>query len=978
MSDPRICWDHAAIQYATQVDVGGLEVNDVYADAVFRAVHVSLPVRRMRDAASTSAKTSSATENDVFDAFAGELTTNEPLLLFVTGKKGTGKSHLVRWLKSRAGSPPNWHVVYVEKRNTSLRKVIERILDGINTPHAHQLRAQLDQASTEITSDAEAMDALLARVNHLVKFDPSLEVRGLPGITAIELVDLRKQTDRLLGDYTFRQVLCEENGPLARIVGLARGGAEPGASIDEVDLHLRESDFRVDPSAFGDTGTQFQELIATLRSNMGFRNDVAALCDYYLPRAKADIFTGQATDLVEVFQDVRREVARRGQELCLYIEDLVLLNGIDRQLAQALTVPADRELCRLRAAIAVTSGYLLSVDTFTDRGIHFTMDIDIESVGRAGIHDFVARYLNVGRLTREQLVDRDIHAPVLNACHRCQVVESCHGAFGTAPGHFGLFPFNGNAIDRLVSLASSDGFQPREVLREVIRLPLDTAETELRLKGHFPSAEFAKTLDEKRKGVPVSVRTAIGRENPDGFQQELTLRAFYAVTPPALDSSVKKVADFLSVRLTEGIEGVVEPEQRDPDPEPPTSPSDEVERWANGDVVLGSDSARKVRSYVCEAVVNCIRSGPYGMAIRKPRSGEWRIGGHTLRLADVEVAGSQGGGANRSDLRFVIERKDENAILVRGILAVGDRGGRLNIVDGGRWALVLNARIAAFADLLASRGALDLNASPEVVQVLSLLRQSGPEPGLTPVTALPALLRSSPSGDCSAALRDFITVTRGVRDEALQIVRDQATASKGKGKPSVLDVAQILPALKASMGLKDFTHIGGDIGSTPLIEAVAAKQAQASRALGAQVASVLEALALLLDPDEDLANALTPIGNLIKNANSHGLLPNADTLTRYEEVKMGLDESAISVYRDMATAYAEGMPSDSLWLGRKDVLPILNRLYQYVALVSLVMNNLEARAVASAVDHGETDAVRVISALRSLSDEFDAILKQGN
>ena len=63
-------------------------------------------------------------------------------------------------------------------------------------------------------------------------------------------------------------------------------------------------------------------------------------------------------DLLDVFEDVREEIASRGQELCLLIEDLVLLHGIDRQLAQALTIPASARLCRLRAAIAVTSGYL--------------------------------------------------------------------------------------------------------------------------------------------------------------------------------------------------------------------------------------------------------------------------------------------------------------------------------------------------------------------------------------------------------------------------------------------------------------------------------------------------------------------------------------------------------------------------------------------------------------------------------------------
>ena len=98
---------------------------------------------------------------------------------------------------------------------------------------------------------------------------------------------------------------------------------------------------------------------------------------------------------------MREEIARRGQELCLLIEDLVLLHGIDRQLAQALTIPASAPLCRLRAAIAVTSGYLSnpSFATFTDRGLRFTLDMDLDAIGQAGLRDFVGRYLNAGRLS---------------------------------------------------------------------------------------------------------------------------------------------------------------------------------------------------------------------------------------------------------------------------------------------------------------------------------------------------------------------------------------------------------------------------------------------------------------------------------------------------------------------------------------------------------------------------------------------------
>ena len=374
MSANRVCWSRAAIDFATQVDVGGLEVDDPRADAVFRAIHQSLPVRReLSDKQSIE-----VTEDDVLIAFTRPINSNEPRLIFVKGEKGTGKSHLVRWLKSRLGPRPGWHVVYIEKRNTSLRRVTEQILAGINTPKAEALRKELARASSEIGSDEEAMSALLARLDHLVTFDSATELPDLPDLTASELDDLRRKTHRLLGDYTFRNELSRPDGPVHRIVRLAEGEAE---NVDETGLHLTEADFNVDANVFEDLGAELLSLVRSL-SNRALRADIAALCDSYLSRAKAEVFMGQRTDLLDVFEEVREEIAARGQELCLLIEDLVLLHGIDRQLAQALTIPASSRLCKLRAVIAVTSGYLASLQTFTDRAILFTLDIRRDAIDR--------------------------------------------------------------------------------------------------------------------------------------------------------------------------------------------------------------------------------------------------------------------------------------------------------------------------------------------------------------------------------------------------------------------------------------------------------------------------------------------------------------------------------------------------------------------------------------------------------------------
>ena len=133
------------------------------------------------------------------------------------------------------------------------------------------------------------MNALLARLDQLVTFDQAAEIPDLPDLPAAELADLRRKAHRLLGDFTFRRELSVLDGPVHRIVRLARGGTDPAEDIDEADLHLTEADLEVDPSVFDDLGQELQGLIAASVSNRALRADIAALCDWYLtaPRRRS-------------------------------------------------------------------------------------------------------------------------------------------------------------------------------------------------------------------------------------------------------------------------------------------------------------------------------------------------------------------------------------------------------------------------------------------------------------------------------------------------------------------------------------------------------------------------------------------------------------------------------------------------------------------------------------------------------------------
>jgi hypothetical protein len=972
VSANRVCWSRAAIDFATQVDVGGLEVDDPLADALFRAIHQSLPVRRDRNGQFTE-----VSENDVLRAFTRSITSNEPLLLFIKGEKGTGKSHLVRWLKSRLGPRSGWHIVYIEKRNTSLRRVTERILEGINTPKAEALRQELARASSEIASDEEAMSALLARLDQLVTFDPASEIPDLPDLSPPELADLRRKAHRLLGDYTFRNELSKRDGPVYRIVRLAWDGDTPS---DETELHLTEADFNVDANVFEDLGPELLGLVRSL-SNRGLRADIAALSDSYLSRAKAEVFMGQRTDLLDVFEDVREEIAARGQELCLLIEDLVLLHGIDRPLAQALTIPASARLCKLRAAIAVTSGYLDSLQTFTNRGVLFSLDIGLNAISQESLRDFVGRYLNAGRLQHLLAAgpaSDSPHADVPNACLSCPDLGRCHETFGRSGDGYGFYPLNGAAIDQLIDLASPGDFQPREILREVIRAPLEVAEEELPSEGVFPSDQFARTLDSARKPVPSGVRAAIHRTNHFDPDTEVSLRAFYAASPPTADPALESIARYLGARLSAGVTDDAEPSDDGPVPPPKPLSFDEVDRWANRDDFLSSGTARRIRRWICDAVIARLQSGPYGLVISRRSKGtvtEWQIGSYTLRTTDVDIERAHGGGAVDRPHPFRIDVTDENAVLIRGILGAAD-GTSLDSIDEGRWFFGLQTRISDFADAIARRAGDDASASlPDAMQALEILRYAAADPGQSVPKALMAMLTPTTPPQLNPVIKDFLRDVRPIREEALRLIRAHATAAKGTGRPSLLDVGPALRQLQSQLSTRVVEGQPGDEAASKLLKQLQTRQSRASERAWAIVTQAVQQVAQVIDPAEDLAATFKLVDRLVREGGQRGRLPRADSRELYEIARQGVDTKAMETYRYLSKKLTGETGPGDLWDVLDDPLPQLEALRRYVAATSDLLSGMTA-SLAAMPDTGEADTDSLIEEFRNLAQLLDQ-LSQG-
>lgn len=962
------CWSRAEIQVAAQVDAGGLEFGDPVADAVFNAVHQKVPMARRVKAGSDEP----VTEDQVLADLCQPLASNEPHIRFITGRVGTGKSHFVRWLRIHAPQRDDWHFVYIEKRNTSLRRIIEQIIAGIDTSAADNLRASLARAASRITTTEEAMLAVLNHLHRLVEFDDTPMIHNLTGA---DLGDIRERVARLIGDYTFKQQLSRPGGPIERIVKLAKDGHDPSADVKVEDLHISEGDLAVSPEAFLDAGEEFQKRIRQFVSNKSLRAAAAAILDYYLPRATAEVFTGDSTDLLHVFEDVRGELARRGKELFLFIEELVLLHGIDAQLAQALTLPARTDLCPIRAVIAVTSGYLDDrYATFAERGVHYTMDVERAQVGNRELRNFVGRYLNAGRVGRHDLARAArLAEPTPNKCTDCPYRDRCHPAFGvTSEGH-GLFPFNAAAVDHLVALASPADFDPRNILREVIRAPLEVAEAELPKPGEFPSARFAAGLSRTRLAVPVELRDTITKQSSTP-EAEISLRAFYATNPPLANDDMQRIADVLGIQLTElGDEDTIADTVGPVQPAP--APLSEIDLWVDGNR-LRAQTAAPIRKWILDTLAARLQTGPYGLCVKRVGS-DIRVGPVTIKISHIILDNAAGGGSEPpKSLVIKFAPNDSDAVLLKGVLAA--TSGNLAGPNRGRWFFEMQNRLASFeAEIVAQarqEAGSGVHPALAVLGVLSTVDHRNVE---SSTDALAVMIRPRRPDDINPGIVKFLDAVERYRISALTIVRDSLTQRKGGGAPSIFDAGAVLGSLVQCARLTQLPAASRGNASDGIdLRGFHDKQSAAADTLWAPVRNGLTQITTYVAEDEDLPATLTIMDSFVEQAHRATALTQADAKDTYERLRARINSEGLSTLRQL-TRLAQSTPDpSSLWNLTHDPTPMLTDMLAYWRLCDSLLRSLRDAAQQSSRPSDTYDRARLQQALRALADTLERLVKR--
>jgi hypothetical protein len=753
----------------------------------------------------------------------------------VLGASGTGKSHLIRWLDLNVPRDKHRKVMLIPKVGTNLRNIITQILEGMEGPRFDEYRNRLAGGAQE-RSEAASRFRLLTNLAYAVG-ESQERNRQLSTLEA----KLAKDLPNFLLDGVFRNYLLADGGRIDQLVTHAIGRGDVVERMEQPREFVL-SDLPLDGLPdLAHAGRAAHDFYAFLSGDEHVQRATLAWMNEHLGVALRELLNMGGENLQDLMLDVREELATQGIELVLLIEDFAKLQGIDRQLLEALLTrenqPGRRPLCALRTALAVTTGYFERLDDTVKTRISFRVDMDVTSTDTNGlvtdvdVERFVSRYLNAIRQPESVLEQwamepdeaRENRPP--NACASCAHRAACHEGFGERDG-IGLYPFNSYAISRAAQRVSAGGrFNPRTIINRVMK------ETFEKYTGAIKAGDFPPPALQQQFGastLTAMVSTEVRQRDPQHAKRRLVLLDLWtdgrsvvnlprgvheAFSLPMLGQVVQQSPNRAGelVPISEPEPAAVTPQPLLPVdvPEGLLVALNDLDDWQNGSSVdLKQSTANRLRPLVYRALVEHIDWDAELMI-----KGSF-VGTAGMMLQQRFIEFSRYGEQTRAGnfrLNIPVEAADltDAALALQGILLY-DEHGHWNFRDGtehwrayARQLEVWGTRVLRETRCRTNSGA-EWNPVPAVVELLTIgARTHGlPErtgPGASEYVA--ALFSDWGSGEVDAMRtgewRELANAFNRHRGKMVELLLSRIACTKGgSARVQIIDTAQLLGPLR--------------------------------------------------------------------------------------------------------------------------------------------------------------------------------------
>lgn len=618
-----VCWETDQVHQVLNPDA------EYTADEIFLAVHSEHPLW-MIDPNDPHKRW----QQDAHSFLAEFLAPNRHhVQVAVTGGSGSGKSHLIHWMKLSIPPRQDQYVLSIPRSGTSLRGILEIIIKVLPSDRQRKYRERLEMAGYYNENRAQRRERLLDEIALAIQSDNPRD-DSPDSQTERWLIE---NLPHLFHDPYYRQQYTPgQTGIIDQLVTHITEAPQEYHRITERRAFRRDDLPRrgVDVAKMSEVARNF---FTPLLSMPEYLDMAVEIINRNLDAAIGRMLNFTGDQLIQLMREVRNFLYHEGKKLILLIEDFARTQGIDGALLEALIEAGGMdkdELCELRWAMAVTTGYYERLPNTVQTRMTFVIDMNLPVGGENSLIDdediiaFASRYLNAVRLGTTRLHEwykdeargsRIVEA--LSHCDKCKHREICHGIFGQVKS-FGLYPFTTQALLNMARHKGviQEGFNPRRLIKDVMAEVLDSHQAEL-AAGEFPSELLRSKMIKQGQGLAPADVDKLQRADPNHYLRQRTVLELWG----ALDKLVKLPDDLyeafdLPVPLLEvkdnrdrnqaedKVKEKVEDkkEEKPPPPPPKIDPKIEaVRNWANGAPLL-ERVAGDLRKLVYDSVISYI------------------------------------------------------------------------------------------------------------------------------------------------------------------------------------------------------------------------------------------------------------------------------------------------------------------------------------------------------------------------------------
>lgn len=796
--------------------------------SIFLATHAPLRIRRSKlnggtrdDAKSLVQENTTVDEKVVLKDFTEHVSDTGALLVPVVGDSGSGKSHLVRWIYEKIPKAENRKIIYLEKGKTSLKAVIRELLADLDTDRGAELRASIERFTESRDTPALARELL----NSLEEELAATSSQGLSG--AARTLRGPKGLAVILQDPHVREYMLQPARFIPQIADRLLHDRNGG---DDRPERFTTSDLPINFGEVKKTAEITRQKLAMLSAMPELQSAAVDLLNELLENAVKKSFNLGAGSLVEAMNEVRREYSAEKKEIVLLIEDFALIQGMQRELLDAMIEPAKRGgvevLARIRTMMAVTTGYFRDLPETVLTRLHATLgyvyDLDApfseNDEGDDYIASFAARYLNAARVGAQAFDDSPDETP--NKCDECAFKSTCHSAFGASSEGYGLYPFNRSALRRAVHstapIENQYKFVPRAVLGGVIKPALIDYRHDI-VNGDFPPPRFRDDfkLAKIDQAVPNSTLARIDQQWPDDVVRHTLFAEFWGDAQDFIPTESAMRTAFAIPELSGSPRAQT---QNRPTPVASTNPLpvstdrqkispalaaklQNIDNWGKRGESLEQDTARDIRTIIAEAVA--YRYSWINPLMRERSKGAWeKVWDNKGGTVYIEKAtGQLNVSAENAPIKF--RRTPRNSLFFQSILRA-----KFNLThtaaDMRRLATIAENKADAFTAVLQTAWAitdqdlvLGLRAS-----LIGAALAGRAWPGMSTSQLLDASLHDGKGwnrGDLDSRVPAWEQNLQGHlvhRPDLVNQIRDAVGVAQGIGATKMIDATRLLPLLE--------------------------------------------------------------------------------------------------------------------------------------------------------------------------------------